>query len=73
MNKTVKMARPQFPRNSKGPSGRVEHDKRGNAIWSRTRADDTAVLPDTASLAIVDEKVGGKAREEKVKQNASKK
>jgi hypothetical protein len=52
---TVKMRRPDFRRHQNGPSGRVEHDSRGTAIWKRTRATDTVDLPDGAGLALVDE------------------
>ena len=52
---TVKMRRPDFRRQEKGPGGRVEHDSRGNAFWKRTRATDTVDLPDSSGLALVDE------------------
>jgi hypothetical protein len=58
MNDTAKMPRPKFPRNPNGPSGRVEHDSRGNAIWKRTRASDTAVTPDICELDIIDDSAG---------------
>jgi hypothetical protein len=68
MNKTVKIARPKFPRNNQGPSGRVEHDSRGNAIWTRSRAEDPTTLPDTAALTIVNDappKPPGRSRKDK--------
>jgi hypothetical protein len=52
---TVKMRRPDFRRHQNGPSGRVEHDSRGTAIWKRTRATDSLDLTETAGLALVDE------------------
>jgi hypothetical protein len=52
---TVKMRRPDFRRHHDGPSGRVEHDSRGNAVWKRTRATDSLEPPDSAGLALVDE------------------
>jgi hypothetical protein len=52
---TVKMRRPDFRRNPSGPSGRVEHDSRGTAIWKRTRATDSVNPPDSAELALIDE------------------
>jgi hypothetical protein len=52
MKKTIKIARPQFPRSSKGACGRVEHDSRGNAVWKRTRSEDAADIPGTTSLSI---------------------
>jgi hypothetical protein len=52
---TVKMRRPDFRRHHNGRSGRVEHDSRGNAVWKRTRATDSAESPDIAGLALVDE------------------
>jgi hypothetical protein len=55
MTDTVKMRRPKFPRRRGGPGGRVEHDALGNAVWTRTRANDSVGLPDTSALSIVDE------------------
>jgi hypothetical protein len=53
---TVKMRRPDFRRQQKnGPSGRVEHDSRGNAVWTRTRATDSVDPPDSTGLALVDD------------------
>ena len=53
---TVKLRRPDFRRQEKnGPSGRVEHDSRGNAFWKRTRATDSLAPPDIPELALVDE------------------
>jgi hypothetical protein len=52
---TVKMRRPDFKRQQNGPSGRVEHDSRGNAVWTRTRATDSVDPPDSTGLALVDE------------------
>jgi hypothetical protein len=52
---TAKMRRPDFRRHQNGASGRVEHDSRGNAVWKRTRATDSADSPDIAGLALVEE------------------
>ena len=52
---TVKMRRPDFRRQQNGPSGRVEHDSRGNAFWTRTRATDGAEPPESTGLALADE------------------
>lgn len=52
---TVKIPRPKFPRDPNGPNGRVEHDARGNAVWKKTRANDTPEPPDTSTLAIVED------------------
>ena len=32
----------------------MEHDSLGNAIWTRSRADDSPELPDTSALSIVE-------------------
>jgi hypothetical protein len=52
---TAKMRRPDFRRHHDAPSGRVEHDSRGNAVWKRTRATDSPEPPDSAGLALLDE------------------
>ena len=52
---TAKMRRPDFRRQHDAPSGRVEHDSRGNAVWKRTRATDSLEPPNSAELALVDE------------------
>jgi hypothetical protein len=52
---TAKMRRPDFRRHHDAPSGRVEHDSRGNAVWKRTRATDSPEPPDSAELALVEE------------------
>ncbi len=52
---TIKIRRPKFSRRDGGPGGRVEHDPLGNAVWKRTRANDSAALPDTSALSILDE------------------
>ena len=62
---TVKMRRPDFRRHHNGRSGRVEHDSRGNAVWKRTRATDSAESPDIAGLALVDEPPSPDARTRK--------
>jgi hypothetical protein len=54
MSDTVKIPRPQFPRNERGPKGRVEHDSRGNAVWVRTRAEDSAEITPALTLSIED-------------------
>ncbi len=54
MSDTVKIPRPQFPRNEHGPKGRVEHDSRGNAVWVRTRAEDSAEIASPLVLSIED-------------------
>jgi hypothetical protein len=55
MADTVKIPRPKFPRRPNGPTGRTEHDARGNAYWARTRATDSDHPPDVPELAINDE------------------
>ena len=53
---TVKLRRPDLRGLKKnGPSGRVEHDSRGNAFWKRTRASDSVAPPDIPDLALVEE------------------
>lgn len=52
---TVKMRRPDFRRQETGPTGRVEHDSRGNAVWKRTRATDGFEPPDSPGLALIEE------------------
>ena len=55
MADTVKMRRPDFRRQQNAPTGRVEHDSRGTAVWKRTRATDSIEPPDSSELALVDE------------------
>lgn len=55
MSDTVKLKRPSVARRNRGPSGRVEHDARGNAVWVSTRATDGKDLKVDASLAIVED------------------
>ena len=52
MSDTVKIPRPQFKRSPHGPKGRVEHDARGNAVWVRTRAEDSAEIATGTTLSI---------------------
>ncbi len=52
---TVKLRRLDRRRPQDGPTGRVEHDSRGNAFWKRTRATDSLDPPAGAGLALVDE------------------
>ncbi len=58
MTDTIKMRRPRFPRQEGGPGGRVEHDSRGNAVWVRTRATDTAEVAVSPCLSLVDDSPG---------------
>jgi hypothetical protein len=44
-----------LPRSNTDKTGRVEHDARGNAVWSRTRASDPGQLPEVAELSLAEE------------------
>jgi hypothetical protein len=55
MSDTAKIPRPKFPRSANSPSGRTEHDSRGNAFWVRTRATDPQDLPETSMLSILED------------------
>jgi hypothetical protein len=55
MTDTVKIPRPKFVRRKGGPTGRTEHDPRGNAVWVRTRASDEPGAPSVPELSLVDE------------------
>ena len=58
MTDTIKIPRPKFPRADDGSSGRVGHDARGNAVWLRTRATDTAEVKFDPTLELVNEPGG---------------
>ena len=58
MTDTVKIQRPAFSRRSRDAGGRVVHDKRGNAILARTRANDGSGLSVDPSLSIVEDELG---------------
>lgn len=54
MSDTVKIPRPQFKRSTHGAKGRVEHDARGNAVWIRSRAEDSTEIATGPALSIED-------------------
>ncbi len=55
MSDTVRLLRPSFDRRTRHGSGRVEHDRRGNAVLVRTRAGDSEEMTVDATLKLLDE------------------